>query len=97
MRILNLIVIAGIAGLAMPALAGSGECGGAKNVVQHIFDSADSNGDGSLTPDEYDAAGLQSYGVPFAAYDTNEDGLTSWDEYLALYERHHAPEGSIGT
>lgn len=97
MRLMNLILIAGSLALAVPALAGSDQPGGAKNVVQHIFDAADTDGDGVLTLSEYEAAGLKRYGVSFKAYDTNQDGVTSWQEYLTLYEQHHAPAGSTGT
>ena len=77
--------------LAAPsAWAGSG-CG-ETSAVQHIFDAADENGDGALTRAEYEAAGLQGFGVSFADSDLDGDGLTSLDEYQTLYDLHH-PSG----
>lgn len=77
------------------ALAGD-ECGdGAIDIVRHIFEQADRDHDGGLTRAEYEAAGLQSYGVTFEQSDLDGDGRTSADEYLELYRRHHptTPDG----
>lgn len=79
--------------MSSAALAGEGCGGGALATVQHIFDVADTDGDGFLTATEYDTAGLQTYGVGFAESDANGDGRTSLDEYLTLYEKHHPPGG----
>ena len=73
----------------VPATAGDG-CG-AFPVVQHIFDAADQDHDGVLTPEEYADADLARYGVSFEETDANGDGVTSMEEYLDLYARHHAP------
>lgn len=59
-------------------------------VVRHIFEMADADGSGGLSAEEYRAAGLHRYGVPFEDSDTNKDGSTSLAEYLSLYERHHS-------
>ena len=61
----------------------------AESVVQHIFDEADQDRDGNLTRSEYEAAGLQEFGVSFEASDTDANGSTSIAEYLELYKRHH--------
>lgn len=73
------------------ALAGDAQCGA--SVVQHIFDMADKDQNGALSPEEYESAGLERYGVSFAQTDANGDGETSMAEYLALYQKHHpAPQ-----
>lgn len=69
----------------------------ARAVVQHIFEMADENRDGSLDRSEYEAAGLQRYGVTFEQSDANADGETTMEEYLELYERHHPPADRTGT
>jgi hypothetical protein len=76
--------------VAPAASAGSG-CDGA-SVVQHIFDAADEDGSGTLSRAEYEAAGLQDFGLSFADSDLDGDGETSLDEYESLYEMHH-PSG----
>lgn len=72
------------------AWAGAG-CEGA-SVVQHIFDSADEDGSGTLSQAEYEGAGLQDFGLSFVDSDLDGDGETSLDEYESLYEMHH-PSG----
>ena len=93
---MRLIVSFALAALVLPTLASAGEgCGGsmsAASIVEHIFDTADADQDGSLTQTEYEAAGLESYGVTFEQSDLDGDGGTSIDEYLELYESHH-PQG----
>jgi hypothetical protein len=80
---------------ASPASAGEGCASSAEAKVQHIFDAADVDGSGSLSPSEYESAGLQSFGVSFAETDADGDGETTLDEYLDLYHRTHpAPDGS---
>ena len=82
-----------------PGFASAGDsCGGAKSadtVVEHIFDSADEDGSGTLSAAEYDAARLGNFGVTFAESDTDGNGETSKAEYLELYERHHSAEERI--
>jgi hypothetical protein len=98
MRYLGLLALLLI---AAPATAGAG-CGGdhdaahdGGDVVQHMFDKADEDGDGLLSQSEYEAAGLQDFGASFEESDLDSDGATSTDEYRELYERHHpAPDGS---
>jgi hypothetical protein len=95
MRI-SLVVAAGIAAITFPGAALSGEgCGGAQSVVQHIFDAAVADGSGTLSPAEYDAAGLERFGVTFTASDTDGDGETSKGEYFELYERHHSTDDRV--
>ncbi len=78
--------------LAVPAATADHGCD-AQAKVQHIFDAADTNSDGSLTPAEYEDAGLQQYGVSFDESDLNADGATTWAEYLELFEAHHPSVG----
>ena len=86
----RLTIIALLAMTAGPAaLAGEGH--DPERVVQHIFQTADRDQDGLLSPDEYAAAGLEGFGVPFEDSDLDGDGATSADEYLELYLRHHPP------
>jgi len=60
-------------------------------VVEHIFDVADTNEDGTLSDDEYTDARLSEYGLTFDQCDTNQDGGLAFDEYLDLYNAHHPP------
>jgi hypothetical protein len=93
---MRLVVIPAIAAFAFPFGAGAEGCQGARDavsVVQHIFDQADRDQDGSLTQSEYEQAGLQHYGVTFEQSDLDGDGGTSVDEYLLLYESHHPAGG----
>jgi hypothetical protein len=69
------------------ALAGSGH--DARSIVTHIFNEADSDGNGTLSPDEYAAAALERYGVRFEDCDRDANGETTLEEYLELYESHH--------
>lgn len=90
---MRFVVILALAAFAIPVGAtAEGGCQGAKDaesVVQHIFDQADRDLDGSLTQSEYEQAGLERYGVTFEQSDLDGDGGTSIDEYLVLYESHH--------
>ena len=86
-------LIAGFASLAMVATPAAVLAGGgydAQFVVEHIFDVADQNEDRSLSLEEFDAAGLQQFGLSFAESDTNADGGVSILEYLDLYRRYHS-------
>lgn len=71
------------------ALAGDG-CHDPIAAVAGLFDGADADGDGLLTPDEYDRAELTRYGASFEDTDANGDGTTTFDEYVELYQRIHA-------
>ena len=75
--------------VAPVALAGGAQDAAA--VVEHIFEQADRDGDGSLTPAEFEGAGLGNYGVSFDDSDLNGDGEVSMAEYLEIYHRHHPP------
>ena len=87
MRSLTFIAVALF---AFPYTASAEGCAkDAESVVQHIFDEADQDRDGNLTRSEYEAAGLQDFGVSFDESDTDANGGTSIAEYLELYKRHH--------
>ena len=64
-------------------------------VAEHIFKMSDTDESGSLSPSEFQAAGLERYSVGFEEFDSNKDGEASIDEYLMLFQRHHAPKQSI--
>ena len=90
------VVATGLAALALPASAVAGEgCGGGLSIVQHIFEMADGDRSGGLSPAEYEAAGLERFGVTFAESDINGDGETSQAEYFELYERHHSGDDRV--
>ena len=89
-HILSILLFAALLSVGSNAVAG-GSCQGA-SVVQHIFDEADENGDGFLDEAEYEAAGLQDFGLSFADSDLDGNGETSLDEYETLYEMHHPSE-----
>lgn len=77
---------------AAPALAGGG-CHDGAWVVGHIFDKADADADGMLSPTEYEDANLGRFGASFEDTDADGDGMTSRSEYIELYERiHKSPE-----
>jgi len=87
---LTALAFSGIAAVllaASPALAEEGRDPIA--VVEHIFEMADADGSGTLTPEEYYDAKLQRYGVTFEACDLDADGETSLSEYLDVYLRFH--------
>lgn len=90
----TLIVSAAFAATAATATAGEG-CQSGTSIAQHIFEMADVDDDGLLTQDEYDGANLGRYGVGFVATDTDQNGTTSLDEYLALYRRVHSTENEL--
>ncbi len=85
------IVLATSLLLATPALAGEQD---PRAVVEHIFEKADSDRSGALTAAEYEAAGLERFGVTFEQCDADADGETSLAEYLAIYDRHHPGPGT---
>ncbi len=94
------LVVAGSASAAHPedGEANLGTCtqlaSGETGIAEHIFDMSDTDGDDALSPDEFKAAGLERYGVGFEAYDVDEDGFASIDEYLDFFEAHH-PSGEM--
>lgn len=75
--------------LASPALAGGHP--DAHAIVGHIFEVADADQDGFLSPDEYADAGLEQFGSSFADCDADQDGRLTSSEYLEFYDRHHPP------
>jgi hypothetical protein len=96
MRLVLCIAFAGFALAVAPVAALAGEnCTGDFDVVTHIFQTSDTDGSGTLSPEEFEQAGLARYGVSFDAYDTDGDGQTSLDEYHALYDAHHPAESDV--
>jgi hypothetical protein len=90
-------VLATITAITMALASGgvaAGGLGDARAVVTHIFEMADGDADGTLTPAEYDEAGLARYGVSFEQCDGNADGEMSVDEYIETYERFHPADAA---
>jgi hypothetical protein len=63
-----------------------------QDVVAHVFESSDMDADGTLTRDEYSAAGLHEFGVTFDECDRDADDRISVQEYRAIYDLHHPGE-----
>ena len=80
-----------LAVFAFPLFVFAGETLDGGEVVEHIFNVADTNEDGALSDDEYADAQLSDFGLTFEQCDTNQDGRLSPGEYLDLYNAHHAP------
>ncbi len=95
MRILFGAALVGIVLGLSSGVALAGEGCGAMDVVAHIFEMSDTDDDGALTRAEFAAAGLERYGVPFEDYDADGDGRATFDEYRALYDRHHPAPGEV--
>jgi hypothetical protein len=49
------------------------------------LDMKDANNDGSVSLDEFNAAGEEK----FTAADTNKDNMLSKDEMMAMWKAHH--------
>ena len=91
MRLATIALATLLLGVGGNAVAGG--FGDAREVAVHIFEMADRDESGALTPDEFEAADLAAYGVDFEAYDADADGETSRDEYLQMFDAHHGAEG----
>ena len=57
----------------------------------HLFAKADTNGDGAISAEEYEAAGYSRFGGSFEALDADVDGAVTEAEYLDAFTRAHAP------
>lgn len=66
---------------------------GAFAEVSNKFVDVDADNDGTVTPAELDAAGLNS---SLATADANADGSLSQTEYDASMKAHNSTTGSIG-
>ena len=62
--------------------------------ARKLFQSADINNDNTLTKAEHGNAGLDKFGVAFRAFDVDSDDEISWDEYKAVFSKHHKNSGS---
>lgn len=81
-------------GISLPVAAAEAGCGGdGVAMVTRLFEAADRDGNGALSPDEYEAAQLERYGVSFGESDLDGSGSTSLEEYLDLYRHHHRVDG----
>ena len=63
-------------------------------MAMQVFEHADANSDGFITPDEHTAE-LAKYGTKFSDYDTNDNKRISKKEYMAIFNKHHS-DGSRG-
>ena len=83
-----------VAGIAASSPAGAGEVKSYGDIADRIFQSADRDGDGILTGDEFASAGLDKFGVELDVFDENADGTVVSDEYRAVCVRcHNAAHG----
>jgi len=89
MRVLLAASLAAIILALGAAVAPAGDFADDLDVVAHIFEMADADGDGALSRSEFEEAGLGRYGIAFDGYDMDEDGEASVDEFFDLYEAHH--------
>ena len=71
----------------------AGEALSPAEIAQHIFTQADTDKDGVLTRSEHESAGLGRYGAEFGDFDLDKDSRVTWDEYKALFDRHHKDLG----
>jgi hypothetical protein len=96
MRTIHATVVLGLVQLLLTLSVQASDCGeDALGVAGHLFDMSDTNADGVLSPEEFDAAGLERYGVTFSEFDADGNGETSVDEYFDLFEFHHPPTDMI--
>lgn len=65
------------------------------SIARHIFEAADTDGDGALTPEEYADAGLAGFGVTFEDSDADSDGRLTAGEFMQLYLEHHPSDDGI--
>jgi len=96
--VLALLAVPAIA-LAQPPAGGGGAGGPPRGPrtpeqVEARFKSMDKNGDGSISKDEWTAAGRREQG--FARFDTNGDGKITLDEMKAVAARFAAGGGAPG-
>ena len=86
------------AALSATGAHANGECErptSGEAIARHIFEAADTDGDGALTRDEYAEAGLAKFGVRFEDSDADSDGRLTAGEYVQLYLEHHPSEDGI--
>ncbi len=88
----RIFAAAALACLAVsPASAGDGAS--PLKVAQHVFEKADTDNNGVLTIAEHESAGLGRFGASFADFDADRNEEITWDEYKALFQRHHKVDG----
>ena len=88
----RIFAAAALAALIAPA-AIAGEQPSPLAIAQHIFEKADADKDGLLTPEEHESAGLGRFGASFSDFDLDRDSRVTWDEYRSIFERHHGTSG----
>ena len=80
--------------LIAPMAAQAGGMHSPEKIADHIFKSADTNGDGEMTRAEHDAAKLERYGSKFEMFDINKNDRVTYQEYLSVFLQFHT--GSTG-
>lgn len=89
------VLVVALSASGVHAMQGCPAHADGESVVRHVFEAADTNGDGALTSEEYAKAGLAGFGVGFEAGDADSDGRLTASEYMRLYLDHHPAEGGI--
>ncbi len=81
---------------ARPADRGAGGVGRAGGRIREAFNRLDTNKDGSLTAEEYNADAAISARRPFAEIDANKDGKASYEEVAAAFRAQRRGAGGGG-
>lgn len=84
------LLFAAIAATALIGAAASAESPKTpKAIALQAFGAADIDKSATLSPEEFDAAAMGRFGIPFEGMDLDSDGAVSEAEYLELFEMHH--------
>ena len=59
-----------------------------------LYERMDLDGDGRLTPEEYEHTQGGGFKVDYALLDLDQDGAVTKKEYLLAVRRYHVPHGS---
>lgn len=79
---------------ARPAGRGAGGGAGGAGRIREAFDRLDTNKDGSLSAEEYNADAAISARRPFSEIDANKDGKASYEEVAAAFRTQRRGGGS---